>query len=112
MVMNLILMGAIAKDRAVAGRQASGRRRDSASPRQSQAASEAQQLRAAQLFAAVEPLQHMIPEDHRAFYQGMLAELREQYFKLTPKTLARAWAEGRAMGLEQAVAYALEETRA
>ena len=70
-----------------------------------------QGLRAARLFGAAEALreatgltiEHATP---RALYEQHLAALRAQ---LDPDTLAAAWAEGRAMPLEDAIAEALAE---
>ena len=66
---------------------------------------------AARLGGASEALREandiVIPPIDRAPYEGSVAAVRSQ---LDEATFAAAWAEGRAMTLEQAVAYALEET--
>ena len=63
--------------------------------------------RAATLSGAAEALRtEMVPLD-RVHYEQILAAARVQ---VDDATWAAAWAEGRAMPLEQAVAYALAET--
>jgi predicted ATPase/class 3 adenylate cyclase len=70
-----------------------------------------QPVRAAQLFGAAEGLRAVIGivvsglPIERAAYVESVANLRAQ---LDQKTFEAAWAEGRAMALEQAIAYALE----
>jgi predicted neutral ceramidase superfamily lipid hydrolase len=68
-----------------------------------------QPKRAAWLFGAAEALRETsgasIPPVDRADYDRILAAVRAQ---LDEQTFAAAWAEGRAMTLEQAIAYALE----
>ena len=70
-----------------------------------------QQVRAARLLGAVEALleatnDHVDPAD-RAEYDRDVAAARAQ---LDEATFAAAWAEGRAMTMEQAMAYALEDS--
>jgi hypothetical protein len=68
-----------------------------------------QPVRAARLFGAAEGLRARIgaigQPIERAVYADSVASVRTQ---LNQKTFAAAWAEGRAMTLEQAIAYALE----
>jgi predicted ATPase/DNA-binding XRE family transcriptional regulator len=66
-------------------------------------------LMAARIFGATEVLREtlsapVLPSEQH-FYERGVATLRAQ---LDPAALAAAWAEGRAMSLEQAVAYALK----
>ncbi len=65
--------------------------------------------RAARLFAAAEVLREAIGapmrEAARANYETKVADVRA---KLEGEAFAEAWAQGRAMGLEQAIAYALK----
>jgi predicted ATPase/transcriptional regulator with XRE-family HTH domain len=74
-------------------------------------ASIGQPMRAAQLFGAVEKLRALLSIGaieqpiERASYEAGVASVRAQ---LDQETLAAAWAQGRAMTLEQALAYALE----
>ena len=64
--------------------------------------------RAARLFAAAEALRaaigHRLAPQDQAEYEGRLASTRS---RLGAATFAAAWAEGRAMTLEQAIEYAL-----
>ncbi len=67
--------------------------------------------RAAQLFGASEALSEsiysaLLPYDHEQ-YTRTVAALRNQ---LDEATFNSPWAEGRAMSIEQAIAFALEET--
>ena len=66
-------------------------------------------LRAARLFGAAEALRETLGAplfpSHLNHYQQGVAAARAQ---LDDKTFAAAWAEGRAMTLEQAIAYALD----
>jgi hypothetical protein len=67
--------------------------------------------RAARLYGAAEALQARtgatLPNQAaRALHERQVAALRAQ---LDPATFAAAWAEGRAMTLDEAIAYALEE---
>ncbi len=67
-------------------------------------------LRAARLFGAAQPLREATGatiqfEPDRILHEQQFAAARAQ---LDPATFAAAWEEGRAMGLEQAVAYPLE----
>jgi hypothetical protein len=67
--------------------------------------------RAARLYGAAEALREMTGTPiqyagHRALYERQVEALREQ---LDARTLEAAWAEGRAMTLEEAVAEALAE---
>jgi predicted ATPase/class 3 adenylate cyclase len=75
-------------------------------------ASEAgQPVQAARLFGAAESLRESagvpLPPVHRTAYERDLAAARTQ---LDEATFAVVWAEGRAMTLEQAIAYALNES--
>jgi predicted ATPase/class 3 adenylate cyclase/Tfp pilus assembly protein PilF len=69
-----------------------------------------QPRRVARLFGAAEGLREAVgaplPPSVRADYDGKVAAVRAS---LGEAELARAWAEGRAMTLEQAIEYALEE---
>jgi predicted ATPase len=72
-----------------------------------------QQQRAARLFAAAEVLREKIgipmnPEEYIE-YSGEVTHLRAN---MDEKIFASVWAEGRAMTLEQAVAYAIDEKNA
>ncbi|HET9000843.1 MAG TPA: adenylate/guanylate cyclase domain-containing protein [bacterium] len=64
--------------------------------------------RAARLFAAAEALRaaigHLLAPQDQAEYEGLLASARS---RLGAAPFAAAWAEGRAMTLEQAIDYAL-----
>ncbi|MFN8499018.1 MAG: tetratricopeptide repeat protein [Anaerolineae bacterium] len=66
--------------------------------------------RAAHLLGAAETLRDKmespLPPSYRAAYERTVASVRGE---LDAPTLARAWAEGKAMTLEAAVAYALED---
>jgi predicted ATPase/DNA-binding XRE family transcriptional regulator len=66
----------------------------------------------ARLFGAAESLSEKIgwaiPPGHRPLYDFFVTALRAQ---LDQTALAAAWAEGRAMALERAIAYALEQSR-
>ena len=68
-------------------------------------------LRAARIFGAAERLRETLAAPvfpfQRHFTERGFAILRAQ---LDEVTMAAAWAEGRAMALDQVVAYALEET--
>ena len=68
-----------------------------------------QPVRAARLFGAAEALREAIKgfllPDERAGYERSIAEVRA---RLDEATFAAAWAEGRAMTLEQAVIFALD----
>ena len=75
------------------------------------AAAQDQPLRAARLFGAAEALREAMGmtihfSADRALYEQQVATVQAQ---LGEATLAASWAEGRAMTLEQAVAYALED---
>jgi hypothetical protein len=68
-------------------------------------------VRAARLFGATEAIRErlafpILSEERRSYEHG-LAMLRA---RLDDESLAVGWAEGRAMTLEQAIAYALDET--
>ena len=67
-------------------------------------------VRAAQLYGAAEAVFSssvaQIDSGRRAEYEQDLAARR---VKLAASTYASAWAQGRAMALEQAIAYALED---
>jgi hypothetical protein len=67
-------------------------------------------LRRAQFFAAAQTLREAItspiPPTDRVQYDANVAAVRAQ---LDETTFQRAWAEGRAMMVEQAIAYALNE---
>jgi predicted ATPase/DNA-binding XRE family transcriptional regulator len=69
--------------------------------------------RTARLFGAAEAVRAAaglpLPPVYRAAYQHDLAAARA---RLDEEAFAAAWAEGQAMTLEQAIAYALEEARA
>lgn len=90
---------------AVVERQSEGR----TSARRAAQGNEAE--RAVQLFGAAEVLREVattpLPPYRRADHDRDIAAARTQ---LDEAAFAAAWAEGRAMGMEQAVAYALEET--
>ncbi len=67
--------------------------------------------RAARLFSAAEALldaigAHLEPADRVEFDRNVTAARAQ----LDEVAFAAAWAEGRTMNLEQAIAYALEET--
>ncbi len=69
-------------------------------------------IRSARLLGAVSAMDENVdspwfPLGDRRAYEQALAETRAQ---LDAATFEAAWAEGRAMSLEQAIAYALEET--
>ena len=69
-------------------------------------------MRSARLLGAVSAIDKNVdspwfPSGERRAYEQALAGTRAQ---LDDETFAAAWAEGRAMTLEQAVAYALEQT--
>ncbi|MDE3089921.1 MAG: tetratricopeptide repeat protein [Chloroflexota bacterium] len=68
-------------------------------------------IRAAQLFGAAEALRKAtgipVPPYRRADYAHHLAAVRA---RLDEEAFAKAWAEGRALTLEQAIEYALETT--
>jgi predicted ATPase/class 3 adenylate cyclase len=70
---------------------------------------EGQAKRAARLFGATEalrqPIQAPVPGHERLDYESRVAAAREA---LGAEAFAAAWEEGRAMTLEQAIAYALE----
>ena len=74
------------------------------------AAAQGQAGRAARLFGAAEALResvsNRIPPSERAEYDHNIAAARAQ---LSEAAFAASWAGGRAMSLEQAVAYALDE---
>jgi hypothetical protein len=66
--------------------------------------------KAARLFGASEALREALgtplPGSYRANYERNLSSMRKQ---LDEASVAAAWAEGRAMTMEQAIAYALAE---
>jgi hypothetical protein len=68
-------------------------------------------IRAARLFGAGEALRERIgtplPPSQRGQYDLLVESIRAQ---LDTVAFEKAWAEGHAMTLEQAVAYALKET--
>ena len=74
---------------------------------------QADTLRAARLFGAAEALRETLGAPRLAIYArappARVASLRSQ---LDEPACAAAWAEGRAMTLEQALAYALEQDHA
>ena len=74
------------------------------------AAAEGQMERAARLLgaaeAAREELGYPLPISARVDHDPAMAALRAS---LAEATLARLWAEGRAMSMEQAIAYALRK---
>lgn len=73
------------------------------------AGEQGQPERAARLFGAAEALREAlsapVSPDDRAEYDSKVAAVRA---KLDEATFAQAWAQGRAMTLEQAISYALE----
>ena len=74
------------------------------------ASARGQTVRAVRLFGAAAELRTVIgwprPPVDRSYYESLLAAARTQ---LDEATFATAWAEGRAMTLEQAIADALED---
>ena len=66
--------------------------------------------KAARLFGASEALREALgtplPGSYRANYERNLSSIRKQ---LDEASIAAAWAKGRAMTMDQAIAYALEE---
>jgi hypothetical protein len=74
------------------------------------AAAECQPVRAARLLGAAEGLFHALgrtpqPQDRAEFDRGVAAARAQ----MDEEAFAAAWAEGRALPLEQTVSYALEE---
>lgn len=67
--------------------------------------------RAAWLYGAAhalrETLDAPLPGSDRSAYESYIARVREQ---LDDPTFSRAWAEGQAAGMEQAISYAIKET--
>jgi hypothetical protein len=64
---------------------------------------------AAQLFGAVEALREEDTREQTIWHAAVDQDVASTRASLGHEAFAAAWAEGRAMTLEQAVAYALEE---
>jgi predicted ATPase/DNA-binding SARP family transcriptional activator len=70
---------------------------------------QAQPVRAARLSGAAAALQNAMGMPHDPIYAAEIAPARDM---LGEEAFTAAWAEGRAMTLSEAIAYALDETRA
>lgn len=68
--------------------------------------------RATRLFAAGEGLREAVGVAQRPIVRQQYKMMQVAALgRMAPATLATAWADGRTMSLEQAVAYALDETQ-